>query len=54
VNPTAPAYEDELKLTDPPLASLSLDQVRPPRQLLTQIMEQLQTGKGMSAAGGGG
>jgi 2-oxoglutarate ferredoxin oxidoreductase subunit beta len=54
VNPKAPPYEDELKLADPPLATLPLEQVRPPRQVLTQIMEQLQTGKGMAAAGGGG
>jgi 2-oxoglutarate ferredoxin oxidoreductase subunit beta len=54
VNPTSPPYDDELKLADPPLATLPLEQVRPSRQVLTQIMEQLQTGRGMGAASGGG
>jgi 2-oxoglutarate ferredoxin oxidoreductase subunit beta len=54
VNPGAAPYEDELRLTDPPLASLTLDQVRPPRRVLEQVMEQLQTGRGMGAAAGGG
>ena len=37
--------EDELKLGDTALASLTLDQVRPPKQVLDEVMEQLKTGK---------
>ncbi len=54
VNPDDKPYDDDLRLADPPLATLPLEQVRPPRQVLEQIMEQLKTGKGMGAAGGGG
>ena len=49
-----PAFEDELRMTDTPLAQLTLDQVRPPRAVLDEIMEQLRTGKGLAAAAGGG
>ena len=38
-------FEEELKLPDQALASLTLDQVRPPKQVLDEVMEQLKTGK---------
>jgi hypothetical protein len=44
----------ELQLIGTPLAKLSLEQARPPREALTQIMEQLRTGKGLTAPAGGG
>jgi 2-oxoglutarate ferredoxin oxidoreductase subunit beta len=47
-------FEDELRMTETPLARLTLDQVRPPRAVLDEIMEQLRTGKGLAAAAGGG
>ncbi|TMQ70704.1 MAG: 2-oxoacid:ferredoxin oxidoreductase subunit beta [Candidatus Eisenbacteria bacterium] len=50
VNPQAAPFEEDLRLADPPLATLPLEQVRPPRQVLAQLMEQLQSGKGMGAA----
>jgi len=54
VNPNLPPFDDELKLIDQSLASLPLERVRPPRQVLDEIIEQLRTGKGAAAAGGGG
>jgi 2-oxoglutarate ferredoxin oxidoreductase subunit beta len=54
VDPSATPLEDELNLVDAPLTSLSLERVRPPREVLTQIVEELRTGKGMAAAAGGG
>ena len=46
-------FEDELNLGDAPLATLPLEIVRPPRSVLDDVMEQLKTGKGISATGGG-
>jgi 2-oxoglutarate ferredoxin oxidoreductase subunit beta len=54
VEPELPAFEDELRLIETPLATLSLDRARPPKQVLDEIMEQLKTGKGLSAPAGGG
>jgi 2-oxoglutarate ferredoxin oxidoreductase subunit beta len=54
VNPDQVPYEDELELVETPLARLPLERVRPPRETLEAIMEQLRTGKGVQAAGGGG
>ena len=54
VEPELPPFEDELRLIETPLAALSLEQARPPRQVLEEIMEQLKTGKGMAAPAGGG
>jgi 2-oxoglutarate ferredoxin oxidoreductase subunit beta len=54
VNPAAIPFEDELGLIDTPLAQLPLEAVRPRREVLSQIMEQLKTGKGLSAPAGGG
>jgi 2-oxoglutarate ferredoxin oxidoreductase subunit beta len=47
-------FEDELSLVDAPLATLPLEQVRPPKSVLDAVMEQLKTGKGMTAPAGGG
>jgi 2-oxoglutarate/2-oxoacid ferredoxin oxidoreductase subunit beta len=47
-------FEDELNLVDAPLASLPLDQVRPPKSVLEAVMEQLRTGRGLTAPAGGG
>ncbi len=46
VDPNQTPFEDELGLVDTPLAALPLERVRPPRQVLEEIMEQLKTGKG--------
>jgi len=54
VHPDSRPFEDELALVETPLAQLALEQVRPPRAVLDEIMEQLRTGKGLSAAAGGG
>jgi 2-oxoglutarate ferredoxin oxidoreductase subunit beta len=54
VDPSQPAFEDELGMADGPLAALPLERVRPPREALAQIMEQLRTGRGAGAAAGGG
>ena len=54
VNPAEKAFEDELTLVDTPLAQLPLEAVRPSREVLSQIMEQLKTGKGLTAPAGGG
>ncbi|MBI1798868.1 MAG: 2-oxoacid:ferredoxin oxidoreductase subunit beta [Candidatus Eisenbacteria bacterium] len=47
-------FEDELRLTAAPLAALPLERVRPPRAVLDGIMEQLRTGRGITAPAGGG
>src|SRR5262245_47918147 len=54
VNPEAMAFEDELRLVDEPLAALPLERVRPPKRVLDEVMEQLRTGKGLTAPSGGG
>jgi 2-oxoglutarate ferredoxin oxidoreductase subunit beta len=54
VDPGLPAFEEELRLIETPLSKLTLEQARPPRKALEEIMEQLKTGKGLPAAAGGG
>jgi 2-oxoglutarate ferredoxin oxidoreductase subunit beta len=54
VQPELAPFEDELKLIDGPLAALTLEQARPPKAALDEIMKQLETGRGMAAAAGGG
>ena len=54
VDPATQPFEDELALVDEPLASLPLERVRPPRAVLDEVMEQLRTGKGLTAPAGGG
>ncbi len=51
--PEAKPYEDELELMATPLVSLTLDQVRPPKRVLDQIMESYRVGSVAAAAGGG-
>ena len=54
VHPDSRPHDEELNLVETPLARLPLDVVRPPREVLAGIMDQLQTGRGIEAAGGGG
>jgi 2-oxoglutarate ferredoxin oxidoreductase subunit beta len=54
VNPAELPFEDDLQLVDAPLASLPLERVRPPKSVLDGIMEQMRTGKGLTAPAGGG
>jgi 2-oxoglutarate ferredoxin oxidoreductase subunit beta len=54
VDPKDVAFEEQMKLVPEPLASLPLERVRPPREALAEIMEQLRTGRGVVAAAGGG
>ena len=54
VDPEQKPFEQELELAEAPLASLPLDQVRPPKSVLDEIMEQLRSGKGAAASAGGG
>ncbi len=42
VNPQAPTFFDLLNLTDQPLATLSQEVVRPGREVLDQVMEELR------------
>jgi len=54
VNEATRPFEDELALTNEPLAALPLERVRPPRAVLDGILEQLRTGRGLTAPAGGG
>jgi 2-oxoglutarate ferredoxin oxidoreductase subunit beta len=45
VDPAQKPFEEDLALVDAPLAALPLDQVRPPKRVLDEIMVQLQTGR---------
>ena len=54
VNPGDESFMDEMRMLDEPLVSLPIERVRPPRAVLDEIIEQLRTGKGAPAAGGGG
>jgi 2-oxoglutarate ferredoxin oxidoreductase subunit beta len=42
VDPNRPTLIDLLNLVDEPLATLPLERVRPPREALEQIMEELR------------
>jgi 2-oxoglutarate/2-oxoacid ferredoxin oxidoreductase subunit beta len=53
-NPNLRPFDEELGLGDESLASLPLERVRPPKSVLDDVMEQLKTGKGLSAPAGGG
>ena len=52
--PSLKPFEDELNLVDEALATLPQETVRPPKSVLEAVMEQLKTGKGMTAGAGGG
>ncbi|MFI5371882.1 MAG: 2-oxoacid:ferredoxin oxidoreductase subunit beta [Candidatus Eisenbacteria bacterium] len=54
VDPADTTFGEDLDLHDEPLAKLPLERVRPPRSVLDGINEQLRTGKGLTAAAGGG
>ncbi len=54
IQPDLPPFERELELVDTPLAALPLERVRPGREVLDGIMEQMKTGRGLIAAAGGG
>jgi 2-oxoglutarate ferredoxin oxidoreductase subunit beta len=54
VDPATRPFAEEFSLVEAPLGTLPLDRVRPPREALDEIMEQMKTGKGMGAASGGG
>ena len=45
IEPRGLPFEDELQLVETPLAKLALEQVRPPKQVLDEVMESLKTGK---------
>ena len=51
VDPAQSAFQEDLHLGDTPLAKLSLEQVRPSREVMEAIMDQLQTGRGLMAGG---
>jgi len=51
--PSLVPFEDELGMIDAPLATLPLERVRPPKSALDAVMDQLRTGKGVAASGGG-
>jgi 2-oxoglutarate ferredoxin oxidoreductase subunit beta len=53
VDPDATPLDDELGMVPTPLARLPIERVRPPKSVLDAIMEQMKTGKGAAAAGGG-
>ncbi|HMI30564.1 MAG TPA: thiamine pyrophosphate-dependent enzyme, partial [Candidatus Limnocylindrales bacterium] len=44
VDPEKEPFEEDLRLVEAPLSSLSLDQVRPPKQVLDEVMVSLMTG----------
>jgi len=54
VDPDSRPFDEDLALVETPLAALPLERVRPARAVLERIMEQMKTGKGLTAAEGGG
>ena len=53
IDPKTRSYDEELVLADTPLSRLSQDQVRPPKQVLDDIMRAYREGSVAAAAGGG-
>ncbi|HET9950260.1 MAG TPA: 2-oxoacid:ferredoxin oxidoreductase subunit beta [Candidatus Eisenbacteria bacterium] len=53
-DPAKPSFDREVDMVDRPLSSLGLDEVRPDRKVLEEIMTSLRTGAGAPAAAGGG
>ena len=53
VNPEKPAFEREMGLADQALSSLTLDQVRPSREALEEIMASLRSGSAALPTPGG-
>ncbi len=54
VQPQQFPFGESLALTGSPLAALPLEKVRPPKRVLDEVMDQLATGKGLTAPAGGG
>ena len=52
-DPGLKPFEEELNLVEAPLATLPLERVRPPKSVLEAVMDQLRTGRGLSAPAGG-
>jgi 2-oxoglutarate ferredoxin oxidoreductase subunit beta len=46
-DPDLKPFDDELNLGEAPLATLPMDQVRPPKRVLDELMDQLMTGKAL-------
>ncbi|MEK7315543.1 MAG: 2-oxoacid:ferredoxin oxidoreductase subunit beta, partial [Candidatus Eisenbacteria bacterium] len=53
-NPEKPAFDREVGMVEQPLSSLTLEQVRPGRSALQEIMTSLRTGAGAPVSAGGG
>ena len=53
VDPASRPYEEELELIEAPLASLTLDEARPPREALAEILESYRIGSVAAGSGGG-
>ena len=53
-NPEKPAFDREVGMVEQPLSSLTLEQVRPARSALQEIMTSLRTGSGAPVSAGGG
>jgi len=53
IDPRTRSFDEELVLADTPLSGLSQDQVRPPKQVLDDIMHAYREGSVAAAAGGG-
>ena len=53
VNTDAHRFDEEMKMTEQPLASLPLERVRPPRHVLDAIMSSYREGSAPVGAGGG-
>jgi 2-oxoglutarate ferredoxin oxidoreductase subunit beta len=53
VDPQTKRFDDEMQLTGPPLASLPLETVRPPKSVLDAIMKSFREGSAPVGAGGG-
>jgi hypothetical protein len=54
VNPDKPAFDEEVALAETPLSSLTMDQARPPKRVLDEVMDGLRTGAGVTVSAGGG
>ena len=53
VNPKTHTFHDELRMVDAPLAMLPLEQVRPPKRVLDEVMHSFAEGSAPVGAGGG-
>ena len=53
VNPETRPFDDELRTVETPLARLQLEDVRPPKRVLDEIMKAYAEGAIAAAAGGG-